>query len=384
MKLLFYFTQQIAPEAGGVERVVTALYHSLKLKGYDITIVFLNQLKVNTKSCIPGQIQLPVGDGRSKKNKTFLINLIREEKYDIAMNFGAIFNKSSRAFVEACISTDLPLISIYHNTLDWPIWANPKVNYLMKYKGCKKIIYYLYSFLQKNPFQKNAHYISRHSVASIVLGKSYVDQYHKFIDAHPAKLMAIYNPLTIKDDYKEKIKKENLLLFVGRLDGQKNLKCLLRIWSRVKREDWRLEIVGSGPEEENLKEYAKSLGLTTDIFKGPTKIPEEYYRKAKIFAMTSHFEGFPMTLLECQSFGCVPIIFDSYPAASEIVQDNNGILVPSFDEQKFGEDLSALMRDKIRLKSMSESAILWSEQFDLTTITDQWDQLLNSVVKTIN
>ena len=59
---------------------------------------------------------------------------------------------------------------------------------------------------------------------------------------------------------------------------------------------------------------------------------EPYYEKAKLFVMTSEKEGFPNVLLEAQSYGTVPFVFDSYLAVKDIIQhEHNGLVYPPFD-----------------------------------------------------
>ena len=50
--------------------------------------------------------------------------------------------------------------------------------------------------------------------------------------------------------------------------------------------------------------------------------------------MTSIYEGFPMTLLECQSFGVVPLLYNSFSAAVDIIDDGiNGYLISPYKKK---------------------------------------------------
>ena len=52
--------------------------------------------------------------------------------------------------------------------------------------------------------------------------------------------------------------------------------------------------------------------------------------------MTSHIEGWPMTLLEAQQYGCVPIVYNTFAALSEIIENNvNGYIIGKYDEEAF-------------------------------------------------
>lgn len=54
-----------------------------------------------------------------------------------------------------------------------------------------------------------------------------------------------------------------------------------------------------------------------------------YYNAAKIYAMTSLYEGLPMVLIESQSFGIPSVAYDCPTGPAEIITDNvNGFLIP--------------------------------------------------------
>ena len=74
MKLLFFFTQQIAPNAGGVERIVTCMYEELSKRGFDITTLYLKPFQ--SQKAIPNQIQLPSIDGSTFENEEYILSLI--------------------------------------------------------------------------------------------------------------------------------------------------------------------------------------------------------------------------------------------------------------------------------------------------------------------
>ena len=113
--------------------------------------------------------------------------------------------------------------------------------------------------------------------------------------------------------------KENTVLFVGRIDNRsKKIFTLLDIWENIDIDDWKLVIVGDGPDK---KEVEKKANKIKNIEMVGFKVPDEYYKKASIFCMTSIFEGFPMSLTEAMQNGCVPIIFGSFPAAYDIIKD---------------------------------------------------------------
>ncbi|WP_084388022.1 glycosyltransferase family 4 protein [Kushneria phosphatilytica] len=108
-----------------------------------------------------------------------------------------------------------------------------------------------------------------------------------------------------------------IVLAVGRLNYQKGFDRLIEAWAVMKNKDsagtanWILRILGDGEEEQNLKQQAHKLGVKNSIeFLPATKDVDYYYRHASILAMSSRFEGFPMVLLEAQSYGLPIVAFD--------------------------------------------------------------------------
>lgn len=381
MKILFYFTVAVAPDTGGVERVMSIMFERLVRLGHEIDIIYLCQTK--SKNPLPNQIPLPSQYGNDIRNRVFIEALIEKNKYNIAFNFAAIFNKSSMAFVDACYHMDVPQVSIYHNTLDWALWCNNHMRRMMENKILRVPLKVMYGLFQKAPFLKNANYISRRSVCSVVLAKSYIPQYLKLVDSHPNHLTAIYNPMPPLMIPNMEAPKENVVLFIGRLTEQKNLTSLLRIWSKIDKDGWILRIVGSGDCEADLKKYSHTLCIEDSVeFCGSTSNPTIYYQEAKIMAMTSKYEGYPMTLIECQQFGCVPILFASFPAASEIVRDGyNGILIHNNDEDQFANRLQALMASPANLSALQLNCIDEKSRYSVDDIISQWEKLVYKYAK---
>ncbi len=379
MKLLFFFTQQIAPNAGGVERIVTCMYEELSKRGFDITTLYLKPFQ--SEKAIPNQIQLPSIDGSTFENEEYIKNILKTNYFNIAFNFGAIFNRSSDAFMKACYSENLPIISVYHNTLDWILWLNKYSIRLMRNKISREIVRKIYSIYQKFPFINNARYYSKKSAASVVLASCYKQEYLKLIDSSPHHLTAIYNPQAMsvasgKISWTDKL---NEVLFVGRLEEQKNVAELIRIWSSINPQGWKLNIIGDGSQQSMLETLIDDLDLNDSVVLfGHQDNPQEFYSRAKIFVMTSKYEGFPMTLIECQSFGCVPIIYDSYPAAKEIVENGvNGFLIPFRQKRVFADRLIRLISDKILLQNLSSNSIRKAERFKPDIIMDEWVNLIS-------
>ena len=121
------------------------------------------------------------------------------------------------------------------------------------------------------------------------------------------------------------------------------------------------------------------MGLPRVHFEGYTD-PLDYYDSSSIFCLTSSTEGFALVLVEAMSCGCVPIAFNSYACATDIIDDEkNGYLIEPFDINKYSQRLIELMDDEnIRLK-MSISAKEKSSIFSMHQILKEWEHLFTDV-----
>lgn len=171
--------------------------------------------------------------------------------------------------------------------------------------------------------------------------------------------------------------KEKRLLWLGRVaHEQKQAELILPIWERVSQmlPDWELDVVGDGPLLEGLKTEAREKGVPRIHFYG-RQVPDEYYRRATIFFMTSAFEGFPNTLVEAQSFAAIPVVFDSYPMAKWIVQDGqSGILVPPFDIEAMAQAIVSAARSADRVQ-LAEGALRSALRFHIDEVGEIWQRL---------
>ena len=94
-------------------------------------------------------------------------------------------------------------------------------------------------------------------------------------------------------------------------------------------------------------------------------------------SLTSEFEGFPLVLAECMSFGVVPAVYGSYSAVYDIIEDAvDGVIVPKteegFNSSEMAERIKCLMEDNIKLNSMALAAIEKSKNYSIDKIYDQW------------
>ncbi len=111
-----------------------------------------------------------------------------------------------------------------------------------------------------------------------------------------------------------------IILSVSRLSSEKNLGLALEVISRVRSKfpNAGLVIVGSGPEEGNLRDKVKKMGIEKGVvFEGWQKDLASYYKTATIFIQTSWFEGYGLSLVEAGLSG-LPVVSTPVGIAAEL------------------------------------------------------------------
>jgi glycosyltransferase involved in cell wall biosynthesis len=129
------------------------------------------------------------------------------------------------------------------------------------------------------------------------------------------KLITLYPGIKIFE--KEKAEIFGDLLYVGRFSEEKNVQILIKALRKLKNDfpEIKLNLVGSGPEEEKLKKIVKKFGLEKNVqFLGHLKREEIFslYQTHKILVLPSKIESLGLVIIEAISQNLVPIARKTY------------------------------------------------------------------------
>ena len=387
MNILFYFVNQINPQCGGTERVADNVAHGLKARGHNIYYM--------SNDRVPGEYDIPCFFlpelGVTKNNISYLRQFILKYKIDIIINEAGnceevrLFSKEHLHNVK--IITELhfcPTLSFryYYKSLYLPVVIRkPQTSVI-------NILKWLRSPYQKAKLLKNTgkryKYMYEYSDKVVVLSPSYIKEFADLANLSDySKIISIYNPNTFVPS-ESPLQKEKVVLSIGRLDySQKRIDFLLDIWKQVyvNHKDWTLEICGDGEFKGALMQYAVQNNIKGVKFKGNVT-PQPYYQRARILCMTSLYEGTPMVIIEAMQCKCVPIVYDTYSAAKDLIADGEtGYIIPPFDKQSYAEKLSRLMDDEDLRQQMADKALASTKRFDLDKIIDEWEILIKQLCK---
>ena len=181
------------------------------------------------------------------------------------------------------------------------------------------------------------------------------------------------------------------ILFIGRLSKEhKRPHLLIEAFSKVAKNypDWIVEFWGADENKAyktQLEFMVKQANLSDRIFfKGVTKDIESVLNTGDIYAMMSAMEGFGLSMAEAMSKGLPVIACNSWNGIMDMVNDGvTGILVQDKPEE-IAKGLERLM-DSNELRNLLGNAARESmKRFEAKTIWNQWDKLLNDIIKSEN
>lgn len=174
-------------------------------------------------------------------------------------------------------------------------------------------------------------------------------------------------------------------LCLARFTYEKNLQRMVRIWQKAVKAhpDWHLDIVGEGPDEEDIRHLIVELGVSESItIHKPTDNVLSHYLNSSIYLMTSRFEGMPMVLIEATTCGLPIVSVDCNYGPRHIVKDGEtGFLTPYDDDEAMAEAIGRLMDDQELRRTMGHNAIQASSAYRPSHIMAQWLQLFNTLAR---
>ena len=222
---------------------------------------------------------------------------------------------------------------------------------------------------------RKRHYIYqfRKLDATVLLCKHDAETYYQYDKSF--KPTVIYNPLTLKPGVPSQGTSKRFLA-VGRFSRKhKGFDLLIEAFYLFAQNnfEWKLDIVGEGPEEKLYRDLIANYHLEERVEIHPfTNHIQTYYSNAQIYVLSSRWEGFGLVIVEAMAHG-LPIISSDLPTSKEIMGDF-GIYFRNGDIQDLAKKLEEAT--SIDWQKKSSKAIDISKRFDIDHIIEQWKQLI--------
>lgn len=325
----------------GMPRVLENLENEILSNKYDKYIILLKKKPIRFN--VQGRVIEIEKEGENILSKFYIFikrlikiyNVNKKYKFDYIIGFGMTAN-----IIAILTSKYGKVIITEHNVKS--IENNIT-------KGVKNLIYNrTYNFFIKNLYNKANIIVSVSKYIGLDLIKNYGIKKEKICTIYNGVNNKIINKLKYENlsEKENEIFKNPVIINVGALSPQKGQWHLIKIMPELKKviPNIQLVILGQGPYYDKLSNLVQSLDLQDSVhLMGVKSNPYKYMYNAKIFVLSSLYEGFPNVLVEAMSVGLPIVSVDCKSGPKELLnKDINvevtnkyiladyGILVPDF------------------------------------------------------
>lgn len=157
------------------------------------------------------------------------------------------------------------------------------------------------------------------------------------------------------------------MLYVGSLVKRKGIDLMLAALEMLKDKKLKINIVGEGPEKENLQAQAAASGIADRVyFSGFRSGKEltEIYESSSLFILPTREDCFGLVTLEAMCCG-LPVISSKYAdGAYDLIETGkNGAIADPYNTEQFAAAIKKIMSDRALKCSMSEASREMSGKF---------------------
>lgn len=197
------------------------------------------------------------------------------------------------------------------------------------------------------------------------------------------KSVIIHNPVSIKADDYPFIGFDNRIVFVGRLNRQKNIPLLINAFNKIKDNysEINLEIYGEGFLRSEIQNLIDSLDLNDRVYlMGAHSDVLKKISGARMFVLPSLYEGMPNALMEAMALG-IPSVASDCPCGGprELINDGqNGFLFENNDLESLKEKMQICLNTKDpKVISIKAREICETHSFDI--IYKKWKDFIEGM-----
>lgn len=325
------FTRDLA--GGGVGRVIVNLSRGFVEAGHDVDVVLARRHGPYVAQLAPGVRVIDFGVNRTLRCVPGLVSYLRRERP------GALIACTDGANVVALWAKCLAraptrlLISVHTN-----VSQNARQATMARGRLIPRFIRRFYAWAD----------------GVIAVSEGVADDLATTARLDRDRVRVIYNPIDLEgivalgaaplDHPWFRRGEPPVILSAGRLVPQKDYRTLLRAFAAVRRRrPVRLAILGEGAERPALEALARELGCAGDVaLLGFEANPYPFMRAARMFVLSSAWEGFGYVLIEAMALGTPVIATDCPWGPAEILDHGRfGRLVPVGDAGALAEAIES-------------------------------------------
>jgi 1,2-diacylglycerol 3-alpha-glucosyltransferase len=381
MRILFV-SDTYFPHLNGVYYFVCRIAPLLQEKGHQVAVIAPSETIYSTLKKIDGidvfgipslpVLYYPVRFPIPLIYKSKISHILKEFKPDI-IHIQDHFSLS-KATVKLGKKSDIPIIGTNH------FMTENLTSFIHNVKWKTKLSTFLWSQFSNIYNQLSLVTTPSEMAANLIRPKLTVD----VISISSGIDLTFFTPFGDTQEVREKysIPEKPILLYVGRLDPEKNLEEILyAVAKALKKIDFCLVIVGKGIKKPALEKLSQDLGIADQvIFTGfiPEDILPYMYKLSRCFIIASTAELLSLSTLQAMASG-LPIIAVNAGALSEIVHDKiNGYLFNAGDTEAIVESIYHIFIEDDLYQKMSEMSLAYISKHDIYKTVESFEETYQS------
>lgn len=338
---------------GGAERVACILANHYNALGWDVDVIAL--LKGDCEFQLDNGISFTrLGSSDRSRLATlpvwlkYIAAYTRKKRPDIILSFSVRINCITLASRIFAGSHDSKLVISERN--------DPKHD--TRTLPVKLLTYFLYPFTDGIVFQTG---YARDCFPKMIARKGCV----------------IGNPVI--DGLPKAVCSSDRIVTMGKLEKQKNHALLIDAYSRIsdKYPETTLHIYGEGELRADTEKMITEKGMNERvIIEGWKKNVHDEISDARLFVLSSDYEGLSNALLEASTMG-LPCVTTKCAGAEETILDNEtGIICDTGDVEALSNALDRMLSDRKRSEEMGRRGAEHCKRFAADIILGEWDKAL--------
>ncbi|MBQ6921180.1 MAG: glycosyltransferase [Bacilli bacterium] len=343
-------------ESGGAEKVVATLANELDRQGFSVSIVGVSSFVEESFYKLNDNVSYET----LHKNGSKKIGFIRRV---------FLLNKTLKRLKPDVVISFLPHVIVYTNfamfNINKPLIVSERNDPNLDPKGSllRALKYYSFSQADGCVFQTT-------------------DARNYFSKSIQKKSLIINNPLQISYEGNLPENRKKTIISVGRLNKQKNYPMLIDAFKIFKENNpnYELKIYGSGPLEEEIRNYIVSSGLEGSVsLMGNSNTWHSDEHDASLFASSSDYEGMPNALAEAIALG-IPVVSTNCPIGGPkelIFNGLNGYLCSVGNPI----DMANKMEEALSIDISADNVTSFKNQRTADVITNKWLEYIKTVLE---
>jgi glycosyltransferase involved in cell wall biosynthesis len=345
---------------GGTERTCSRVGMELLRRGYQVKYILLNGIfDYDDRLLRENSVVLVKDKTRNKFVRLIsaywlLLKILRKEKPDFLVSFSMGFN--------------LFTFFTFYKTLVFRIESNI---FIYKRKLYRRYFQNLVCLAPN---------VKRIVIPSLGLFERSLKYFYR-----PEKLILVPNPIDIDEVNKlgqlsiddiAFLKNASFVVTAGRLHASKGYAPLIKAFAKSRLTNYKLVILGEGPQKAELEQLITSLNLQHRVWLGGYQPnPYRFFSKARFFILNSSHESFGNVLIEAMACDTPSLSNDcDYGPRSIVTHNVSGVLYNRDNEEEMIGAMEQMGLDDAFWNSMKEGLKTERNRFNVQKIVDFWEE----------